>query len=632
MGESPTTLRKRGWRTSQIGIAVAVLVTLAACGDAKPAGLVGPPGGGGPPVAVPVASVLIDPPTAVVRTGSTTPLTVIVRDAAGRGLSGRAVVWRTSSPAIVMVSDAGLVTGIAPGAAMVTAESEGRSAQASITVEGASDYAIVAAQFTQGVQDADGAIPLIRDGLPAALNVLLRSATTNAPSMQVVLRLFDANGTLVHSDTARTASALSSAPQYSQPSAQMLLPASLIRAGMRWEVVRDPRGLVRDSTPGDDRFPASGTAPLVSIDVAPMNIRVVPIVLAQHLDASPAITPADLPAYLQTFRSSAPLGRINSTIGTPLVTSASFGVAPRGGESAFWLQVLAELESARAAHPTESHYNWYGVVAPPPGFNFTSYGGFSYISSNAPGGRVALTSLGVRTGWFTRPSQARDLVAHELGHSFGRQHTPCGGADPPLDAFYPVPGGTLDHAGHDVYSWSSGFAFSAVPVPSGIGDVMGYCFPAWSSAYTYRGILAFRQRLVVTAAREADAGAVTEAVEIRGTLARGSGVLQGRPASERATIQSSLVVRRRVASEDRTPMLAVQSATAYLAEGLDGDGRVLFTERFEPVEIDHAPHVRHFSVVVARTALRTRALVALRILAPSGASQRIPLRIDGRLP
>jgi alpha-tubulin suppressor-like RCC1 family protein len=108
-----------------------IALALAACsadGDAPSS----PNNGGGGPA--PVASVAITPAAATVVIGKTTPLTVVAKDAAGVVLTGRAITWTTSAAAVATVDANGLVTGVATGTATIIATSEGRSAQAAITV------------------------------------------------------------------------------------------------------------------------------------------------------------------------------------------------------------------------------------------------------------------------------------------------------------------------------------------------------------------------------------------------------------------------------------------------------------------------------------------------------------------
>src|SRR5690348_15346631 len=81
-----------------------------------------------------VASVVVTPNRISVGVGGSTPLAVEVRDAAGALLTGRKIVWATKDATIATVSDAGVVTGVAPGSVQVAATAEGKTAVADVTV------------------------------------------------------------------------------------------------------------------------------------------------------------------------------------------------------------------------------------------------------------------------------------------------------------------------------------------------------------------------------------------------------------------------------------------------------------------------------------------------------------------
>ena len=85
----------------------------------------------------PVAAVEINPSTASILVGGTTQLTAIARNVSGQALSGRPVFWTSSSPTLASVSSTGVVTGIAPGNAVIIASIEGKQASATVTVRAA---------------------------------------------------------------------------------------------------------------------------------------------------------------------------------------------------------------------------------------------------------------------------------------------------------------------------------------------------------------------------------------------------------------------------------------------------------------------------------------------------------------
>src|SRR5213080_1316179 len=83
---------------------------------------------------LPVASVSVTPATATIGVGQTAQYAAITRDAFGNPLGGRTVTWSSSNPAVATVNGAGQATGVAVGAATLTATSEGKGGRAAITV------------------------------------------------------------------------------------------------------------------------------------------------------------------------------------------------------------------------------------------------------------------------------------------------------------------------------------------------------------------------------------------------------------------------------------------------------------------------------------------------------------------
>ena len=580
-------------------------LALAACGFVL--GACGGKGGDATPSA-PGASprlttISVSLSAATIQVGQTATATASGLDQNGSAIATGTTAWSSGTPAVAAVTGNGAITALATGQSQITATAGGKSGSAMLTVVSTGDFSIIDAQFTQGVQLQDGSIPMVLGGNAAVVNVLVRANVPGTVPMQVVLRLFDAAGVAVRTDTTLTSGTLGPSPGYATPSAQFLVPASAIATGLHWQVERDPKHLVPDDSSANDVFPRSGHAALATIAVPPLNVRFVPVVLVANGNATGEISAATIPQYLQTLLSIHPLGAVNAHVGAAYTTTAGFGTAPSGGAAPFWQQLLSELDLARLADPDEPTANWYGVVRPPAGFNYTSYGGFSYIpTAGTSTGAGTRTSAGVQIDWFNRPTQARDLVAHEIGHTFGRQHAPCGGAGAPLDANYPVAGGTLDVPGHDVFSWASGFAASAATVPVSTGDVMGYCFPVWASAYTYRAVMDFRGTATVFA--QVAPERITRVLVLRGRIENRSDIF----------LEPALVF-------DARPSLPERSG-GYTAEGLDASGRVLFSYSFEPAVLDHAPNVRPFLLSIPSTPDLERDLVTI-VVRGAGAAARI---------
>lgn len=85
-----------------------------------------------PPAAV--ASVAVSPTSASLTVGGTQQVTATPRDAQGNALAGRAVAWASANTAVATVTQAGLITAVAPGNTTVTATSEGKVGTVTVTV------------------------------------------------------------------------------------------------------------------------------------------------------------------------------------------------------------------------------------------------------------------------------------------------------------------------------------------------------------------------------------------------------------------------------------------------------------------------------------------------------------------
>jgi uncharacterized protein YjdB len=82
-----------------------------------------------------VATVRITPPGDVgLLVGGTKQMTAEPLDIAGGALSDRGMAWSSNATAVATVSAAGLITAVAPGGAVISATSEGKSAVVAVTV------------------------------------------------------------------------------------------------------------------------------------------------------------------------------------------------------------------------------------------------------------------------------------------------------------------------------------------------------------------------------------------------------------------------------------------------------------------------------------------------------------------
>jgi hypothetical protein len=94
---------------------------------------------------IPVATVDVTGAGSPLFVGEARQLTATTRDAAGNVLTGRTVVWSSSDTTRARVSTTGLVTGVAPGVATITATSEGQAGTLGVAVVDDAGAPVIAA-------------------------------------------------------------------------------------------------------------------------------------------------------------------------------------------------------------------------------------------------------------------------------------------------------------------------------------------------------------------------------------------------------------------------------------------------------------------------------------------------------
>ncbi|HEY7860727.1 MAG TPA: Ig-like domain-containing protein [Gemmatimonadaceae bacterium] len=84
---------------------------------------------------VPVNALTLTPPTSTLLVAQTVQLSAATTDSAGHTLTGRAIAWSSTLPAVATVSGSGLVSAVAVGTTNVVATSETKADTAVITVQ-----------------------------------------------------------------------------------------------------------------------------------------------------------------------------------------------------------------------------------------------------------------------------------------------------------------------------------------------------------------------------------------------------------------------------------------------------------------------------------------------------------------
>jgi Peptidase M66 len=149
-----------------------------------------------------------------------------------------------------------------------------------------------------------------------------------------------------------------------------------------------------------------------------------------------------------------------------------------------WGNVLEEVTALRDADQSERYYYGYYAIG----------GGIAWVGYGVGAG---LPDLGV--------------VAHELGHTFGQWHAPCGNPSG-VDADYPYKDGSIG-------SWGFDSSKKALVDPSKYKDVMGYCGTKWVSDFMYRKAQLFLESNLPSAKGVNDA--TTDLLLVSGRLENG---------------------------------------------------------------------------------------------------------------
>jgi hypothetical protein len=440
----------------------------------------------------PVASVSVSLGWAMLELAETTAASAVLRDAVGNPLSGRVIEWSSQDTTIAVVSPGGVVTAVAAGTTRIAALSEGVFGSAQVAVfDQPPNLTLDGLYLTQAVQRWEGGVPLVAGGHPVLVSVfgtLDRPLRTGRPPPQLRLTVYHGAVEILADQRPITGSA---GPAVNQlvPLHQVVLPASVAATGLRVVATVNPGGAVPEATLADNSWPRSGEPVDVAVIAMPtLELHFVPI----HLSTGGSVgnvAPETMPEYLYATQQVHPVSGIDVTIGGTLTSGVAFG----DGQAAAWLAILQALDLVRVSEGSTRYY--VGALRPPPGVTFVQYGGYAYIPSDpASTGFGTRTAVVVGVGWFNRQRQTTELVAHELGHTMGRRHAPCGAVAGP-DPDYPYPAGIIGAHGHDLYTYS--LALAGLPTafaPAGASDVMSYCLPAWISDYNYEALMAARSR------------------------------------------------------------------------------------------------------------------------------------------
>ena len=427
------------------------------------------------------------------------------------------------------------------------------------------NFTISHVYLTQAIQQLDNSVALVA-GREALLRVFVTANGANSARPDVRVRIYD--GSTLLSTTTITAPEPSVRTSLAEgvlgSTWNVVVPAANVRLSMRVLVDLDPGQTLTEATRTDNVWPASGSPQPITVRAVPLlSVRFVPVVTGTDTGR---VTMANRESFLVTTRRLFPLQTVVSDVRLPFTATAT---ALRSDDSdGKWLTVLSELEALRASDGAPGTTHYFGIVRA----RYTSgVAGYAFLP-----GRAAV-------GWDYLPS-GDNVAAHELGHNFGRAHTPC---DVTGDPNYPYPGGVIGGFG-----WNSG---TNSIVANSATDIMGYCDNNWVSDYTWTGVLNHR----------ATAGFMAPALG----AVRGEGLLVwGRVVDGRIELEPAFRVH--------APATPSPRAATHRVELFDETGQTLSTLPIVAQPVDHVPAGREhraFAVVVPWSATLEQQLVGVRV-------------------
>lgn len=426
--------------------------------------------------------------------------------------------------------------------------------------------------LTQSAQTYDGSVPLVKDR-NGYLRVFAVASRTNASIPAVRVRIYNSSNTVV-------STVVIPAPNLSVPTSvdesalifswNTPVSGTFIQPGFRVDAEVDPTGTVPESDESDNLL--APPAPAVRT-VPTLNVTFVPVIQQQHAARGDVgnVTSANTDEFLSLTRKMHPIAGYNVAVRVPYTTTTSDTLQDDNGNNA-WATLLTEIELIQKAENPSRYY--YGVAK----VSYTSgVAGVAYVS-NGFSERSAL-------GWDHLPSGAA-VVAHELGHNWGRNHAPCGGPGG-VDNAYPHPDGRIGVFGLDVAAQTL--------KPASTSDIMGYCDPKWIGDYTYRAVMNYLISPPPSAPLIAASQAVQPCLLVWGHIRNGEMLLE-----------PSFHVNTRPSLPRRPGPYTVQARAE--------DGTSLFNFSFEPSVIADAPgNQRSFVLAVPFSDAQAARLASIRL-------------------
>ncbi len=180
--------------------------------------------------------------------------------------------------------------------------------------------------------------------------------------------------------------------------------------------------------------------------------------------------------YKDLFYAMYPAPTVEITVREPVQYNND--VSPNG---AGWDELLGYLGQIRSNDNAPFDVYYYGIFSPANGVGSFCGGGCVAGLGNIAGVGDSYSRAAIGLGFSDDGGAiAWETAVHEIGHTHGRYHSPCGGAAG-TDPNYP-------HPGAEIGVWGYNLLKKSLYNPTSYTDVMGYCTPIWISDFTYKGL------------------------------------------------------------------------------------------------------------------------------------------------
>ena len=417
------------------------------------------------------------------------------------------------------------------------------------------------AYIVQAVQSADFPVPLVA-GRPGLLRVFVTAPDAGGASIPSGWATFyQRDGS---TDSVRVSPGDGAIPAEAETaegslsvSANAEVPGDVLRPGVGMVVELDPEGALDPALGVPRRIPAAGRTALDVYEMPAFDVTVVPFLWESEPDSSILDVTNGLTAedeLFETTRRLLPVGPMSVAVHEPVWTSTR----DKG-------ELLSQTHAIRVMEGGAGYY--MGTLAN------EWLGGEAYLASKV---------------MFSVPDGK--IIAHEFGHNMHLEHAPCN-VTVGVDAGYPHAGGVAG-----AWGWNRRSGGLVPPVSP---DIMSYCGLGGVSDYHFANALRWRLH------DEAGVGAYYAGLPTQALLLWGGAGTDGAPFLNPAFVF------------DGKPSL-LDRAGAWRIVGEAGDGRVLFSQRFEMAETADGDGRSSFALALAADSEWADALSRIVLTGPGG--------------